>query len=77
MAIRIFADIFAFPGTIGDLSDGESDLGHDLGDSLSDIAAAKKHKRSMRKTARARLVMEDCTMLELTFLISSMQNGAE
>ena len=45
----------------GDKKDGDGDGFHSNGmiwseirKNLSDIAAAKKHKRSMRKTARAR-----------------------
>merc|ERR1712130_681538 len=46
-------------GTIGDLSDGESLSGHDGDSILGESAAQKKHKRSMRKTARARTVLSE------------------
>ena len=47
---------FTFPGTIGDLSDGESLSGHDT-EGLLD--AKKAHKRALRKTARARTVLSE------------------
>ena len=44
-----------FTGTIGDLSDGESLSGLDT----EGMNESKKHKRNMRKTARARTVLSE------------------
>ena len=50
---------FLILGTIGDLSDGESLSGHDGDSIIGETAAQKKHKRNMRKTARARTVLSE------------------
>ena len=48
------------PGTIGDLSDGESLSGHDGDSILGDpTGSVRKGKRPIRKTARARTVLSE------------------